>query len=225
VIIKHVLDSDPAELKAAFADLGLKELPGKKHNSRILQMFKDSGHAWVKDDETAWCAAAVGSWLKSAGKPGTGALSARSYMTWGKPTTKPKRGDVVIFTRGSGWQGHVALYLGEEKGRIYHIGGNQSNSVTVTSTPQAKLLGYRTSVSLVNSRTSHGVMAASAGTVGLGVGGFAEEMQGYLDQAGGVFQTLGEWSPWFMLIGGLFTVAGIAWIAYARYSDWKAKAR
>jgi uncharacterized protein (TIGR02594 family) len=224
-VIKHVLDSDPDVLKAAFADLGLKELPGKKHNPRVLEMFKDSGNAWVKDDETAWCAAAVGSWLKKAGLPGTGALSARSYCQWGKKTSNPKRGDIVVFTRGSGWQGHVALYLGEANGRVWHIGGNQSNAVTVTSTPRSKVLDFRTPVTALNSRTAHGVMTAGAGSVGMGLGAFGEQMQSSLDQASGVFHSLGELSPWFMLIGGLLTIAGIVWMGYARYSDWKEKAR
>jgi uncharacterized protein (TIGR02594 family) len=224
-VIKHVLGNDPDVLKAAFADLGLKELPGNKHNPRVLEMFKDSGHAWVKDDETAWCAAAVGSWLKAAGLPGTNSLAARSYEQWGRKTTSPKRGDIVIFTRGSGWQGHVALYLGEANGRIWHIGGNQSNSVSITSTPRSKLLSIRVPVTVLNSRTSKGVMAASVGTVSMGLGSFGEEMQSSLDQASGVFHSLGEFSPWFMLIGGLLTIAGITWMGYARYSDWKEKAR
>jgi uncharacterized protein (TIGR02594 family) len=224
-VIKHVINSDPDVLKAAFADLGLKEVPGSKHNPRVLQMYKDSGHAWVKDDETAWCAAAVGSWLKKAGQPGTNSLAARSYCQWGKKTSNPKRGDIVIFARGSGWQGHVALYLGEESGRVWHIGGNQSNAVTVTSTPRSKVLDFRTPVTALNSRTSQGVIAASAGTVGMSVGGFGEQMQTHIDQASGVFLGLGAISPWFMLVGGVLTLGGIGWAAYARYSDWKEKAR
>ena len=53
--------SDPGWLKAAYKDLGLKEIRGKKDNPRVVEMFAESGHAWVRDDETAWCAAAVGS--------------------------------------------------------------------------------------------------------------------------------------------------------------------
>jgi hypothetical protein len=38
---------------------GLKEIRGEEHNPVILKFFKEIGHSWVQDDETAWCAAFV----------------------------------------------------------------------------------------------------------------------------------------------------------------------
>ncbi len=124
--------------------VGLKEIPGTRHEKKIVKMFKDVGHAWVKDDETAWCAAFLGAVLERSGIKSTRALNARSYLKWGKKLTKPRVGCIVVFKRGnSSWQGHVAFYVSETKTRIKVIGGNQSNAVTIASYPKSKFLGYR----------------------------------------------------------------------------------
>lgn len=141
---KKLQPGDPAHLVAAFELLGLKEIVGSKHEPQVVQFFADAGHAWVKDDETAWCAAFAHSMLGQAGIKGTGSLAARSYLDWGAPTDHPQRGDVVVFKRGSSsWQGHVAFYLGADKTHVWVIGGNQSNSVSVARYTKASLLGYR----------------------------------------------------------------------------------
>jgi len=144
-ISKSLLAGDPAHLRAAFGDLGLKETPGPVSHDRIRDMFAKSGNPGNWDDSaTAWCAAAMGAWLIESGHKGSGKLTARSYLEWGTATETPKRGDIVVFKRGdSTWQGHVALYLGADKGRIWVIGGNQANAVTAASYPAVNLLGYR----------------------------------------------------------------------------------
>jgi uncharacterized protein (TIGR02594 family) len=134
-------------LEKAMEHLGLRELPGGKHNPAIVQMFADVGHEWVKDDETAWCAAFVGSVLKSAGLPHTGKLNARSYLGWGEAVL-PKDaepGDVMIFSRGdpNGWQGHVAFFVRREQTGYLVLGGNQSNAVTMQTYAFNRLLGVR----------------------------------------------------------------------------------
>ncbi len=133
-------------LETAFSYLGISEIKGSLHNKDIIQMFADIGHHWVKDDETAWCAAFVGSCLEKAGIRSTRKLNARSYLEFGTETKTPKLGDIVIFWRGSktSWQGHVGFYLNEHKGYIYTLGGNQSDSVCVQKYPKERLLGIRT---------------------------------------------------------------------------------
>lgn len=137
-------------MKAAFNlakdDLGTWEW-GEGHNPKVLQYFKDVGHSWVKDDETAWCAAFVGAMLKRSGLPHTGKLNARSYLDWGNPVSMEdaRPGDVVVFSRGNpnGWQGHVAFFDRQTKDHIYVLGGNQRNQVNVMAYPKARLLGIR----------------------------------------------------------------------------------
>ena len=130
----------------ARADLGTWEW-SNGHNPKVVKYFADVGHDWVKDDETAWCAAFVGAMLKRAGMPHTGKLNARSYMDWGEPVDlkDAKKGDVVVFTRGNpnGWQGHVAFFEEDAGAHIKVLGGNQRNQVNVSKYPKSRLLGIR----------------------------------------------------------------------------------
>ena len=126
---------------------GLKEIVGPQHNQAILDFFRAVGHGWVKDDETAWCAAFVGAMLQEAGLPHTGKLNARSYLEWGQPVNlkDAKPGDVVVFWRGKpdGWQGHVGFYVGMKGKSIRVLGGNQRNEVNVSNYGIDRFLGLR----------------------------------------------------------------------------------
>lgn len=128
----------------AQGEIGVKEIRGRRHNSRILEYHKTTGA--FSTDEIAWCSSFVNWVCKEIDIKGTGKATARSWMKWGKATTKPQRGDVVVFWRGkkTGWQGHVALYSHRVGNKIYVLGGNQSNAVNVSSYNKDRLLGYRT---------------------------------------------------------------------------------
>ena len=122
----------------------MKEAPGKANNTVVQAYYKDSGHPEIKHDSVPWCAAFVGAMLKRAGLKHSGSLLARSYLSWGKKLAQPKRGAIVVLARGnSSWQGHVAFFECEDKGRIVCLGGNQSDRVTLASYPKSRLLGYR----------------------------------------------------------------------------------
>lgn len=130
----------------ARADLGTWEW-SNGHNPKVVQYFAEVGHDWVKDDETAWCAAFVGAMLKRAGLPHTGKLNARSYLDWGAHVDlkDAEEGDIVVFSRGDpkGWQGHVAFFVEESGDYIKSLGGNQRNQVNVSRYPKSRLLGVR----------------------------------------------------------------------------------
>jgi uncharacterized protein (TIGR02594 family) len=132
--------------KLAQADIGTVEW-SEGHNPKVVKYFSDVGHDWVKDDETAWCAAFVGAMLKRAGLPHTGKLSARSYLQWGEEVAlgSAQEGDIVVFWRGSpdGWQGHVGFFVRRAGTHIEVLGGNQNNSVNVQRYPADRLLGVR----------------------------------------------------------------------------------
>lgn len=162
--ITHVLDSDPQWLKNAFDDLGIHEIPTTQlNNKRILEMFQIAGHPEVKDDETAWCSAAMNTWFIEAGYKGTGSLMAQSWKTWGKPTTS-QRGAVVVFQRGgkSSGLGHVALVLEDDGIYITHIGANQSDSVSIQRTLKSKAIAYRCPNTAGNSGTIRSIASGTA---------------------------------------------------------------
>ena len=89
-----------------------------------------------------WCAAFVNTILKEQNIPGSESVSdnplmARSFLAWGTRVEREdrKRGDVVIFSRGSSsWQGHVGFYVGSAKidgvEQWLILGGNQDDSVS-----------------------------------------------------------------------------------------------
>jgi len=156
---------------------GLKEYPGAKHNPQIIKFYADSGHSWVQDDETPWCAAFVGSVLAECGVPGTNKLNARSYLTWGKTVdmNSAKPGDVVVFWRGSrdSWKGHVAFYSHHDDINVYVLGGNQGNSVTVQAYARNRVLDVRTIAqprkSIAQSKTMQASVTQLAAAAGAGV--------------------------------------------------------
>lgn len=129
----------------ALSQYGIWEWLGKDHNPQVLKYFKEIGQKWVKDDETPWCAAFVNWCLLKAGKPHTGKLNARSFLTYGVSTKKPTLNDIVVFWRGSkdGAEGHVGFYVAETKTSIYVLGGNQNQQVNISKYPKAQLLDYR----------------------------------------------------------------------------------
>lgn len=218
-VARHSQAGDPEVLDLAFLELGTKEGPGPKDNPKVLRYYKDAGFPGITHDEVAWCAAFVGAMLKRANLPNSKSLAARSYLEWGRATSSPKRGDIVVFKRGTGWQGHVAFYLGEENGRIVHLGGNQSDAVTISTTAKSRVMGFRTPVRSTNSRTY--VTAAAVGSTT--AGGTALQVYDTINETG--LQLQGSGLRWLEIVGGLIVVAGLAYICWARYTDWRNKAR
>lgn len=93
----------------------------------------------------SWCAAFVNTIEKKCGRKGTDSLSARSYLKYGKKTNEPRRGDIVVFWRGSknSWQGHVAYYMSETDTQVRVLGGNQENMVKYKWYDKTRVLDYR----------------------------------------------------------------------------------
>lgn len=207
-------------LDEAEKDLGLKELSGRKHNPRILEMFHQSGHGWVTDDETAWCSAAMNAWMEQAGIKGTGSLAARSWLSWGKKVSTPQRGAIAVFSRGkSSWQGHVAICTGKHtRTHIEVIGGNQRNAVNIRMYPKSKLLGLRWPPTLGGSRT----VKASVASAGTAMGIMAADVAGVVQPAAEAFDWEGAR---YIAIACTIIIALSALIVYFRWDDIKEKGR
>jgi uncharacterized protein (TIGR02594 family) len=126
---------------------------GKHEDKNTKQLADFIQRAGIDIDPTseAWCAAFVGAVLHKHGVKGTGAVNARSYLSWGKGTTTPVQGDVVVLWRGSpsSWQGHVGFYAGTDaNGNILILGGNQGDKVSIEAYNPKRLLAYRTATKL-----------------------------------------------------------------------------
>jgi uncharacterized protein (TIGR02594 family) len=209
--------------KLALNERGVREIAGEKHDPTVLQYYADAGHPQIDDDETAWCAAFVGAMLQRSGISGSKSLAARSYLQWGKKLSKPKPGCVVVFWRNSprSWQGHVGFYVKEDDKYIYTLGGNQRNAVNISKYPKSKLLGYRWPVTPSNSRTyrAAGLGLLGAGTTATAVLESQTEVMGIAKQLQFVAP------PDLAVIGNIATIAALALIIWARWSDNKDKGR
>lgn len=135
-------------LDLAYRYIGTREIPGKKHNSRILNWWHRMGATWFNDDETPWCGAFIGGVLAEAGFPKyPKGASARAWLNlpYGKRLDRPAVGCIVVFWRGSpnGSSGHVGFVVGRDRfGNLMVLGGNQGDEVNIKPFSRTRVLGY-----------------------------------------------------------------------------------
>lgn len=140
-------ENAPEWYKIALGEMGVKEIPGDKHNPRILVYHATCKYKY-NEDEIPWCSSFANWCMHKAGIERTNSAAARSWEEWGAPTAKPKLGDVVVFGRPGSWKGHVGFFVRETKDSVLVLGGNQGNEVNKTwylkEGYRLRLLGYRT---------------------------------------------------------------------------------
>jgi len=129
----------------AQSKLGTKEIVGRRHNKDVLK-FHQATTLKATTDEVPWCSSFVCWVLEKSGIPSTRSARAKSYVNWGRQTDL-RYGAVVVFNRGNDKaKGHVGFYVSEDKmkpGYIKILGGNQSNSVNVSSYPIDSIAAIR----------------------------------------------------------------------------------
>ncbi|SHE41127.1 TIGR02594 family protein [Mariniphaga anaerophila] len=134
-------------LKIAFNELGTEEIPGNRHNPEILKYAKETGISGITSDEIPWCSTFVNWVAKKAGLQSSGKANARSWLSVGTRVNMPEPGDIVVFWRESpeSWKGHVGFFLGVsfDKKRVYCLGGNQGNRVSVSAYRLNTVLAYQ----------------------------------------------------------------------------------
>lgn len=134
-------------LEIALSQIGVKEIKGTDDNPTIVNYAKESGFEWVNDDETPWCSIFINWCAKKANLQGSNKANARSWLTTGGLVSNPEPGDIVVFWRIErfSWTGHVGLFMGYDQSgeRIYTLGGNQGNQVSISAYSAHQLLGFR----------------------------------------------------------------------------------
>lgn len=134
-------------LKIAFAELGVEEIPGEVHNPVVLKYAEDTKIQGITSDEIPWCSTFVNWVAWRAGLRYSGKPNARSWLNTGIKVTRPEPGDVVVFWRESpeSWKGHVGFFLGisPDRKRVYCLGGNQGNRVSVSAYRINTVLSYQ----------------------------------------------------------------------------------
>jgi uncharacterized protein (TIGR02594 family) len=134
----------PRWLAEAWREFGQGEIPGSRHNPRITAFFKELGHEKYARDEVAWCAAFVGACLERAGLSSTRSLMARSYSSFGTKIDTERFGALAVLSRGSDPAfGHVGFVVGWTGQKLWLLGGNQANQVSVAAYPRRRLVALR----------------------------------------------------------------------------------
>lgn len=136
----------PPWLHWARGEVGVREIVGPEHESRILRYWQ-LGRVPVRvtDDETPWCAAFCCAALESTGFRSPRSARARSFAE--SPNVlrrieQPILGAFAVYssTRGPD-SGHVHIITGQTPTHFWGIGGNQSNAVNNAPFPRARLIG------------------------------------------------------------------------------------
>lgn len=131
----------------AYSLIGTQEKPGQGSNEAILGWAEDLEITSYNDDDIPWCglfvAHCVGSQMPEEVLPAN-PLGARKWQHFGHEVS-PRLGAIMVFWRGSpnGWKGHVGFYWAEDDDAYHILGGNQSNSVSVTRIAKNRLITAR----------------------------------------------------------------------------------
>jgi uncharacterized protein (TIGR02594 family) len=122
--------------------------PGQT-NPRVAEYLAttDLGIELAGDDSTPWCSGFVNWGVEKSGHAGTNSAAARSWLDWGRELKLPRRGVIAVFKRGQ-FGGHVGFFIRRDTlaagaGRLWILGGNQSDRVSIAGYDPARLLGYR----------------------------------------------------------------------------------
>lgn len=137
--------TEPRWLTLARGLLGIKEVPGAGDSGTILSWAKKLG-GWVasfyRHDSTPWCGLFVGYVFSQIGIQGPqNPLGALQWSSWGEKLNTPWLGCVMTFRRPGG--GHVGFYVGEDATAYHILGGNQSDTVSITRIDKKRLDAIR----------------------------------------------------------------------------------
>lgn len=129
-------------------ELGQTEIKGSKDNPRIRWYHTFSKNIGSKEhpDEVPWCSSLLNACAAMTGMKGTGSALAKSWINYGEGKTVAEAGDIVVIRRSDGGF-HVCLaneyFNPASQSFFWAIGGNQSNSVNVTSYRTKDVLAIR----------------------------------------------------------------------------------
>lgn len=122
--------------------LRVKGLHERNDYTKLVAWLKQ-GKSFIDPLKGPWCGDAVETAF-SLTLPGEllpdNPLASINWLKFGVPCDA-RYGAVLVFWRGSpsNWQGHVGFYVGEDATHYHVLGGNQSDSVTVSRIAKGRL--------------------------------------------------------------------------------------
>ena len=124
--------------------IGVEEVPGQDHNSRILE-YHSTTSLKAKTDEVPWCSSFVNWCFTQNGIQGTNSAAASSWANWGQDLGQnPAYGSIGIQIK-NGKMSHVGFTVAyTPSGGIKLLGGNQQNMVKIsTYNSKTKFANFR----------------------------------------------------------------------------------
>ncbi|WP_414901214.1 peptidoglycan-binding protein [Rhizobium cremeum] len=121
----------------------MKGLHERRDNAALREFLKRDGGTVGDPAKVPWCGdfvqTCIALTLPDEVLPNN-PYAAINWMTFGRECA-PQRGAVLVFWRGSpeGWQGHIGYYVGEDATHYHVLGGNQSDSITVSRIAKTRL--------------------------------------------------------------------------------------
>jgi len=138
--------SQPIDVARAEMNRGdVVEFAGRESNPRIL-MYNATTEGGPQNDETPWCSSFVNfcvEQVRALGR-GTDSKAAKSWhvQQWHQDVTHhPREGDIVVFERREGSSdgpvlgGHVGFFISQDETHIQVLGGNQHNTINISTFP------------------------------------------------------------------------------------------
>lgn len=127
--------------------IGTREISAPGRDNPLIMAMLTQDETWPQNDETAWCSAFIGFLARLCWLPRTRSLMARSWLGVGTPIpieSATPAWDIVILSRGSDPKaGHVGVYAGHDDSRVWLVGGNQENAVTLAPFEKSRIIGVR----------------------------------------------------------------------------------
>jgi len=135
--------------------IGIHEIAGSMAHPLISWWHSLCGFRLDTPDEVPWCSSFLNGMAWELRLPRSKSAAARSWLGVGTPVNPDfaVKGDIVILQRGTGPQpgpevlqapGHVGIFAGwDGDSRVFVLGGNQSDQVSVASYAKSRILGLR----------------------------------------------------------------------------------
>lgn len=133
--------SMPGWMIIAQAELGQVEVPGAINNPRIVA-YHASTRGGEAADEVPWCSSFACWVLERVGIRTPRSKRALDWQSWGV-ASEGTPGAVAVLNYGAG-RGHVGFVVASGgPGRVWLLGGNQGNAVSVRAFDRARVVAYR----------------------------------------------------------------------------------